>query len=252
MTPSTMTLGAAQVTAYREQGFVLVPSVFSFEEIAWVRDEAHVVALRRGQPGRVKGTEPWAYEAPEGTVYGAHVGEATFRKLAGHPRLVEAARRLLGEDLYVHQSRLVPRFAEFPRDVLWRRDFQTWRQIDGLATSSALSAAVVLGDAGARSPILHVAPGSHRPNTANDGTASDAAAITAPFGSVLFFDADLGYAFNQPGDRRSPPLFLVSYNAIANRPQRPQRPAIYAAPTAAAPEVQADDCMWPSAWCAAG
>lgn len=240
---------AAQLAAYHEQGVLLLPHVFSFEEIGWVRDEARVVALRRGQPGRVKGTEPWAYEAPEGTIYGAHLGEASFRKLTGHPRLVGAALQLLADDLYVHQSRLVPRFAEFPTDVLWRRDFQTWRTIDGFAAPRALTAAVVLGDAGARSPLLHAAIGSHRGSS--EGTAATVA-LEAPVGSVVFYHADLAYAFNQPGDRRSPPLFLVSYNAVANRPPQAARPAIYAADAAEPPAVEADDCMWPSAWCAAG
>lgn len=247
-------LTAAQLAAYHGRGFLLLPGVFSFEEIGWVRDEARVVALRRGQPGRVKGTEPWAYEAPEGTIYGAHLGEATFRKLTGHPRLVGAALQLLADDLYIHQSRLVPRFAEFPADVLWRRDFQTWRTIDGVAAPQGLTAAVVLGDAGARSPLLHVAAGSHRTLSA-EGTSpveTAAVAVEAPVGSVVFYHADLAYAFNQPGDRRSPPLFLVSYNAVANRAPQAARPAIYAAPTAEPPAIEADDCMWPSAWCAAG
>lgn len=242
-------LTAAQLAAYHEQGFLLLPGVFSFEEIGWVRDEARVVALRRGQPGRVKGTEPWAYEAPEGTIYGAHVGEAVFRRLAGHPRLVGAALQLLADDLYIHQSRLVSRFAEFPTDVLWRRDFRAWHTTDGLAAPEALTAAVVLSDAAARSPLLHAAVGSHR---ASSDQVTEVTAIAAPVGSVVFYHADLAYAFNQPGDHRSPPLFLVSYNAVANASPRIARPAIYAAHAATPPVVEADDCMWPTAWCAAG
>src|SRR5271170_7997109 len=127
-----------------EHGFVVLPRAFAFDEIAWVRDEARVVALRRRPRGRVAGDEPWADEAPDGTIYGAHLSEPAFRKLAAHPRILDAARQLLGDDVYIHQSRLVPRLAESPSDVSWRRDFATWSAVDSMPTPRALTAAIVL------------------------------------------------------------------------------------------------------------
>src|SRR4051794_30581670 len=105
----------------QDQGYALRPSVFAFDEIAWVRDEARIVALRRGQAGHAPAGENWAYEAPEGTLYGQHLGESVFRKLAAHPRILTTARELLGGQVYIHQSRLIPRLGESPADVLWRR-----------------------------------------------------------------------------------------------------------------------------------
>ncbi len=235
------------LAGFPDQGFALVPSAFAFDEIAWVRDEARVVALRRSKAGQARGTEPWAYEAPEGTVYGTHLAEAAFRKLASHPRLVTAARQLLGEDVYIHQSRLVPRFADRPSDVLWRRDFATWSVIDGMAAPRAVTAAVVLGD-GTEAPVLHVAPGSHR----RPAAAEPPLVLSAPLGSVLFYHGDLAYAFNQPGDGRSPSLYLVTYNALGNRIAGGGRDALYAAREAASIQVEPDDCLWPTPWFAAG
>lgn len=236
------------LAAFRERGFVTQPRLFAFEEIGWVRDEARVVSLRRGETGRTREDDPWAGEAPAGTIYGAHRGEAAFRKLAAHPRIVAAARDLMGDDVYVHQSRLVPRFAEPPADALWRRDFDAWSRVDGMPAPRALTAAIVLGDAGAQEPVLHVLAGSHRAPRRGD----QPLALAGPVGSVVFYHADLVYAFNRPGDRRSPPLCLVSYNAISNPPARARRDEAFASRPAGPVVVEADDCMWPTAWCAAG
>ncbi len=235
---------------FAEQGFVVRPHLFAFDEIAWVRDEARVVALRRGQAGRAPADAAWAGEAPAGTIYGAHLRESTFRKLASHPRLIAVARDLLGDDVYIHQSRLVTRLAEVPTDIAWRKDFATWAEADGMEAPRALTAVIVLGEAAPQSPILHVTPGSHGLADTSGGGA--AVAITEPLGSVIFYRADLAYAFNQRPDRRSPPLFLVSYNAVGNLPRRFGRDEIYAARRATPPVVEADDCMWPASWCAAG
>jgi len=237
-------------TPFEEQGFIVRPRLFAFDEIAWVRDEARIVALRRGQAGRAPAGQAWTAEAPAGTVYGAHLNEATFRKLAAHPRLIAVARDLLGEDVYVHQSRLISRFEEASTDIAWRRDFATWSATDGMATPRAVTAAIVLGESGPQTPIMYVAPGSHGGKDISGGGA--AVAVAAPFGSVVFYRADLAYAFNQFADRRSSPLFLVSYSAASNLPVRFARDEIYAARRAAAPIVEADDCMWPASWCAAG
>lgn len=237
--------------AFDQRGFIIQPRVFVFDEIAWVRDEARVVALRRGQAGRAHDGDAWAGEAPAGTIYGTHLGEAAFRKLARHPRIVQVARELLGEDVYVHQSRLVPRFGDSPADVAWRRDFSAWSQVDGLPAHRAVTAAIVLAEAAPQEPLLHVVPGSHRTADSSPDRARPVS-IAAPLGSVVLYHADLAYALNRPTDRRSAPLYLVSYNAISNAPTRARRDEAFAAQRAAPIAVEADDCMWPTAWCAAG
>lgn len=253
-----MPLTSDVLAAYHDRGFLVQPQAFVFDEIAWVRDEARVVALRRGQAGRTQAGDPWASnngvsEAPAGTTYGAHLGEPAFRKLAAHPRLVGVARELLGEDVYVHQSRLISRFAETGADVAWRRDFTSWSAVDGIKAPHLVTAAIVLGDLDPSEPVLHVAAGSHRVGelgARDDGGGS--LGVWAPVGSVIFTHGNLAYSLNRRGDRRSPPLFLVSYNALSNPPARARRDEAFATAHAAPIVVEADDCMWPTAWCAAG
>lgn len=240
------------LAAYQDQGFLVQPQTFVFDEIAWVRDEARVVALRRGQAGRAQPGDAWAAEAPEGTIYGAHLSEPAFRKLAAHPRLIGVARELLGEDVYVHQSRLISRFAEAGTDVAWRRDFASWSAVDGIKAPRQVTAAIVLGETDPSEPVLHVGSGSHRTgelNVPDDGGGS--LGVWAPVGSVVFTHGNLAYSLSRRSDRR-PPLFLVSYNALSNPPARARRDEAFAATHAAPIAVEADDCMWPTAWCAAG
>ena len=257
-----MPLTSDVLAAYHDRGFLVQPQAFVFDEIAWVRDEARVVALRRGQAGRAQAGDPWAShgaadhgvsEAPEGTIYGIHLGEPAFRKLAAHPRLVGVARQLLGEDVYVHQSRLISRFAETGADVAWRRDFATWSTVDGISAPRQVTAAIVLGDSDTSEPVLHVGSGSHRAGelgAPDDGGGS--LGVWAPVGSVVFYHGNLAYSLNRRSDRRSPPLFLISYNALSNPPARARRDEAFATAQAVPIVVEADDCMWPTAWCAAG
>lgn len=238
------------LAAFEERGFVIQPRVFVFDEIAWVRDEARVVALRRGQAGRAREGDAWASEAPPGTIYGAHLGEAAFGKLARHPRIVQVARDLLGEDVYLHQSRLITRVADALADFAWRRDFSTWSEADGLPTPRTVTAAIVLGQAAPQEPALHVVPGSHR--RADEPGQAGSVSLAAPLGSVVFYGANLAYAFHRPSDRRSSLLYLVSYNAVSNAPTRARRGEAFATRRAVPIAEEADDCMWPAAWCAAG
>jgi ectoine hydroxylase len=212
-------------------GYLVLPRLFAFDEIAWVRDEVRVVALRRGQDGR----------AADGTIHGTHESEPTFRKLARHPRLLTIARDLLGGDVYIRHSRLVPRFGDSAFDTAWRRDVTAESGGGDLAALNGVTAAVILGDAGPQSAALHVAPGSHRASGLADADGESAAALSPPLGSVVFRHAQLAYSFNRPGERRAPPLFLISYGAVSHA-------AGDVAPTVA----EADDCMWPTSWCAAG
>ena len=233
-------LGSEAISTFSERGFVLLPRLFALDEMAWVRDEARVLASRRGAAGRTPKAAPWGSEAPAGTIYGAHLGDGAFRRLAGHPRVLRAARQLLGDGIYVHQSRLVPHLAENPADGEWRRDFTTWRQIDGMWAPRALTAAVVFDELDGSS-MLHVVPGSHDRDESGGG---GAVAVAAPLGSVLFYHANLAYRINGAGDRKSPPLYLISYNVVGN-PTSAVRGPMFAARDAEPPAEEADDCLQP-------
>jgi hypothetical protein len=233
-------LGSEQIRRFREDGYLVLPGLFAFDEIAWVRDEAQAVALRHVP------RDPWPEEAPEGTIYGAHRSEAVFRRLAAHPRLVRAARDLLDTAPYIHQTRLLPWRSVASTESRFRRDAQAWAALDGLVEPRALTAAVVIEDAAYGSP-LSVVPGSHQ-----DAVTAAPVALEAGLGSVVLYDANLSYALGRAGDRPYPRLYLVSFNAATNALATSPRGTPYTAVGAEALTEEADDCLWPTPWCAAG
>lgn len=232
-------LGSEQIRRFREDGYLVLPSLFAFDEIAWVRDEMQAVALRQVP------REPWPTEAPEGTIYGAHRSEAVFRRLAAHPRLARAARDLLDTAPYILQTRLLPWRSAASTEAQSRRDAQAWATLDGLNEPKAVTAAVVIEDSAYGSPFS-VVPGSHL------GETRPPVALEAGLGSVILYDANLSYALGRAGDRPYPRLYLVSFNAVTNAlATKPRGTPFMGAGTEPLIE-EADDCLWPTPWCAAG
>jgi len=237
-----VSLTPQQTQRYRDQGFLSLPGLFAFDEIGWIRDEAQAVALRTAARGS------WPEEAPEGAIYGADRMEAAFGRLARHPRIVGAARTLLGDELYIHQTRLLTWRAAGQPESRLRRDFASWAALDGMKAPEALTAAILLEDA-AYEPALTVVAGSQRqPDRATGLTLSP---VAGGIGDVILFDANLTYVLGRAGDRPHHRLFLVSFNRLANAPAG-ARGEPYAAVGKRAVVAEADDSLWPAAWCAAG
>jgi ectoine hydroxylase len=229
---------------YRDQGFLALSGLFAFDEIAWIRDEAQAVALRAVARGS------WPDEAPDGAIYGADESDSAFSKLARHPRILAAARELLGDDLYIHQTRLLTWRAPGRAEGRLTRDFSSWAELDGMKAPEAVTAAILLEDA-AYEPALSVVAGSHHEAGLSQGHSQRLIAVAGGIGSVIFFDANLAYVLGQAGDRPHHRLFLVSFNRVSNVPDKPRR-APYTAADRRAPVAEADDVLWPTPWCAAG
>lgn len=229
---------------YRDQGFLALPGLFAFDEIAWIRDEGQAVALRSAARGS------WLDEAPEGTIYGADQTDTAFGKLARHPRILTAARDLLGDDLYIHQSRLLTWRAPARPEGRLTRDFSSWAALDGMKAPEGVTAAILLEDA-AYEPALSVVAGSHHEEGLSQGHSQRLIPVAGGIGSVIFFDAKLAYVLGQAGDRPHHRLFLVSFNRLSNIPATP-RAAPYTAADRRVPVAEADDALWPTPWCAAG
>jgi hypothetical protein len=236
-----VSLGPEQTQHYRDHGFLAVPGMFAFDEIAWIRDEAQAVALRPSMHGS------WPNEAPDGAIYGADRTDSAFGRLARHPRILAAVRALLGDEFYIHQSRLLTWRAPARPEGRLGRDFASWAALDGMKAPEAVTAAILLEDA-AYEPALSVLPGSHRQEPLLPGLT----AVAGGIGSVVFFDANLAYVLGQAGDRPHHRLFLVSFNRLANAPAGARGEPYAAVTDRRAPVAEADDCLWPTPWCAAG
>lgn len=89
------------------------------------------------------------------------------RRTVCDSRLVRTAQQLLGEDVYVHQSRINYQPGISDRGLggsgfLWHQDFEQWHSEDGMPRMRAVSMAVLLERAVPVNGALMVMPGSHR------------------------------------------------------------------------------------------
>ena len=259
-----MELSEGQTTAFRERGWIVVDDVFDQEEVAVLTDAALSVMERTGpEVGREADGSPHV-------CWGMHLFDERLGALTRHPALIEPSRRLLGNDVYVHQSRINMKQTN-GSIVAWHQDFGTYHRVDGVPEPRGIMIAVFLDDVThVNAPLLAV-PGSHHEglvSTANvDTSAPDHEAvaryryditpetmaalvdeygletITAPAGSVLLMDMTVvhGSSVNISPLRRL--LLYVNVCPVDNRGETYDRPEYYAARDFSAIEPADADCL---------
>jgi ectoine hydroxylase len=241
-------------------GYLTVHDCFSSNEVSLLTRETESL-LHAPSPGLV-------YEA-DGTsvrsLNGPHLLSAAMDKLSRTGRLLGAATKLLGGDVYVHQYKINLKRALVGEQWEWHSDYWYWQEEDGMPEPEALTAVIFLDDVTEFNGPLMLIPGSHhdrlsdedhtRPYGEIDGgenweitTASTLkyrltrdrlstvmeqkglVAVTGKKGSVLFFHCNLLH-YSSPNasawDRRA---IFISYNRVSNAlvPVRSPRPEFLA------------------------
>ncbi|MFA5630268.1 MAG: ectoine hydroxylase [Porticoccaceae bacterium] len=247
-------LPTEQLKHYREQGFLVLEDLFSAEEIAGYQRE---MADLRANPA-VSRAEETITEISSGdvrSIFRVHRFSALFARLAADERLVGIARHLLGDEVYIHQSRLNYKPGFRGKEFYWHSDFETWHVEDGMPRMRALSMFITLTENHDCNGSLMLIPGSHQRYVVCSGqtpenhfktslkkqeygTPGDSClaelvdkggivTVTGKPGSVIIFDCNLMHGSNSnitPYPRSN--LFFV-YNALSNQVGKPfcnQRP----------------------------
>ena len=96
------------------------------------------------------------------SIFEPHATNQIINKLTKRPELAGAARQILGDKVYIHQSRLnfKPGFEGKAFD--WHSDFETWHVEDGMPRMRALSCVVLIHENFIHNGPLMIVPGSHR------------------------------------------------------------------------------------------
>ena len=257
-------LSDEQVAQYRTQGWIVIPDVFSAEEVA-VLGNAAVGVLER--PGPEVGREE---DGSPAICWGMHLFDDRLRDLTKHPALVQPAKQLLDSDIFVHQSRINMKQTN-GSIVAWHQDFGTYHRVDGVPEPRGIMMAVFVDDVtNANAPLLAV-PGSHREGLVStavvDPTSNDheqvskyryditpetmarlvdeygLGVITATAGSVLLMDMTVvhGSSVNITPLRRL--LLYINVCPVDNRGESYERPEYYAARDFSPIEPLAADCL---------
>src|SRR5690554_2727582 len=234
------------IEQYERDGFLVLRNVFTPDEVAHLQAELdrlrhQAESLERPEVITEKGSRKVR------SIFKVHALSAVFAKLAADERLAGLAAYLLGDDVYLHQSRLNYKPGFHGKEFYWHSDFETWHIEDGMPLPRALSISVSLTDNTPHNGPLLVMPGSHKHYVVCEGEtppdnyqmslqaqevgvpsdenlawlANDSGLVdtAGPAGSVLIFDCNLMHGSNSNITHlpRSNAFFV--YNALSNAVQ---------------------------------
>ena len=153
-------LDPAQVDRYARDGFLVLEGLFAPDEVAALNAELDVLA----ESPAVRALEETVREPDSGlvrSIFRVHALSDVFDRLVRDPRLLDAARQLLGGGVYVHQARVNLKPGFHGREFYWHSDFETWHVEDGMPRMRALSVSLALTDNHVFNGPLMLIPGSH-------------------------------------------------------------------------------------------
>ncbi|MFN3209249.1 MAG: phytanoyl-CoA dioxygenase family protein [Roseovarius sp.] len=242
-------IGRHEAEHYAENGYLVRRDMFDADELKVLTETADLLREGGGDiPDNDLIREPDSDAVR--TVFRLDEHSKAFRRLACDRRLAGVAEFLLGDEVYLHQSRLnyKPGFAG--KEFYWHSDFETWHAEDGMPRMRAVSASVLLTPNGPHNGPLLLVPGSQdvfiscvgetpednhatslkeqkvgvpQPETI-DRMARKAGGIASAegeTGTVIFFDCNTlhGSNGNITPDPRANAFFV--YNAMSNTLTRP-------------------------------
>jgi ectoine hydroxylase len=254
-------LSPAELERFHEDGFLVLPGLFSRDEVDVLRAELSRLCaedcpanIREKLSGEVR------------TAMGLHMRSELFARLCRHPRFVEPARQILGTDrLYIQQAKVNAKVAFSGEAWQWHYDFATHHHEDGVPEPLALNLHVFLDDVTEHNGPLVFIRGSHQHGpvptaldtettsyalwTVDNETVAKLAAegglvsATGPAGTALIFGDCLVHGSPpnlSPWNRR---IFSLILNPIENAQTRFQRPDYKHARDFAPVVVLPDDCL---------
>ena len=149
------------IEQYRQQGFMVLENVFSVQEVSHFQQELE--RLRDDETIKNSAetiTEPGSDEVR--SIFRIHATSPLMKQLSSDKRLVELARYLLDDEVYIHQSRLNYKRGFRGKEFYWHSDFETWHVEDGMPSMRALSISITLTENDETNGSLMLIPCSHQ------------------------------------------------------------------------------------------
>ena len=241
-------LSEEEAIHYRDKGYLVRRDQFSADEVRALIDAS---AELRTDPSGIDRedliTEPESDAVR--TIFRLESHSALFDRLSRDDRLAGVARFLLGDDVYIHQSRLNYKPGFTGKEFYWHSDFETWHAEDGMPRMRAVSASLLLTDNSTLNGPLMLMPGSQNTYVGCAGATPEAnhksslkaqtvgvpshAALermaeefgidtaSGPAGTLIFFDCNTMHGSNgniTPFPRSN--AFFV-FNAVSNALEAP-------------------------------
>lgn len=216
--------------AFDREGFLLVEELFRPEEVAALLEAVEQEARVAKHAFELKDTAGRASRLSLWT----ELGDDLFAAVSASPRIVNAVRALLREDVYHWHSKVMLKEARQGGAWEWHQDYGYWYH-DGPPYPRLISCMIALDPATRANGCLKVLVGSHllgRLDHGRQGTQAGADAeriaaiekllpvryVEAPPGSALFFHCNLLHASEPNLSERPRRAYICCYNAFSNRP----------------------------------
>jgi len=241
-------LSREQAEQFERDGYLVIENAFDPAEIEALQEETHrLLADPSTLDSETIITERGSDEVR--SIFAIHEQSRLISRLAADERLAGIASFLLGDEVYVHQSRLNYKPGFQGKEFYWHSDFETWHAEDGMPRMRALSMSVLLAENTPHNGPLMVMPGSHKtyvtcvgetpadhyrmslrkqeygvPDEMSLAKLAHRHGIEAPTGkpgTIILFDCNTMHGSNgniTPFPRAN--AFLV-FNALSNRLQAP-------------------------------
>lgn len=235
-------LGRGQVEQYERDGFLWLDRFFPEHMVSPFFDELDEMASDRAFCEREEVIMDQNREKIR-SVFSMHELSPAFDRLTRDNLLLGIVRQLLGDDVYIHQSRINSKAGFCGNGFEWHSDFETWHSEDGMPEMRAISASIMLTDNNPFNGPLMLIPGSQncfipcagstpernweqslkrqtvglpsRESVASLANKNGIEAPTGPAGSLLLFECNTLHASNRnmsPGHGRT---FSLSITPLA-------------------------------------
>ncbi len=153
-----MRLSEEQLARYRADGVLVLPGLFSAEEVE---------ALRRPLKRLFAEEVPQNFREKDSgevrTAMGLHLRDEAYARVSRHPRLVEPAWQILEDErLYIQQTKVNAKIAFTGEVWQWHYDFATHHNEDGVPEPLALNLHILLDEVSEFNGPLWFIRGSHK------------------------------------------------------------------------------------------
>jgi ectoine hydroxylase len=150
-----------QLDFYERNGFLVIPGVFSQQEIEVFIDAYEKLAAS----DELRDTEELIVEPDSDqprSIFSPQRFSEMFYRLSRDRRILDKVTQILDSDVYIHHARINIKRALNGKSFPWHSDFETWHAEDGLPRCRVLSAWVMLHENNEFNGPLYLIPGSHK------------------------------------------------------------------------------------------
>ena len=157
-----MELTQDQIDAYLADGYLKIPDVFTPAEMSILRADCNSIASsdRERPDGNISELNSESMRV----CFGIDLDSKAVAAAVRVPRILGPVRQMLGEQIYLFQTRINAKMGRLGEGYPWHTDFANWIN-DGVQRGSIndmITVSILLTESTPENGALQVVPGSHR------------------------------------------------------------------------------------------